>query len=221
MAELHDTTEEYLETILELEEEGVPPLRARLVERLGLSAPTVSETVGRLETDGFLHVGDDRLIELTPKGRDLAISVVRKHRLAERLLRDVIGLAWEKIHHEACKWEHVISDEVEAKLVELLGDPGSCPHGNPIPGSKNARVHAGAVPLDQAPDGPVSVVRISEELETDDDVLVAMAAAGFIPGETGVVLSRSETGVTVSGPRGEATLPAYAAELLYVVAGQD
>ncbi len=123
MAEMHDATEEYLETILELEEEGVTPIRARLVERLGVSAPSVSEQVNRLVDGGYTELLDDRSLRLTDKGRQLATSVVRRHRLAERLLVDVIGLEWEKVHREADRWEHAISAEVEEKLVALLGDP--------------------------------------------------------------------------------------------------
>src|SRR5258705_5910363 len=132
---MHDATEEYLETILEIEEEGVIPIRARLVERLGLSAPAVSETVNRLVEHGYAELRDDRSVHLTDKGREVAVSIVRRHRLAERLLVDVIGLEWEKVHREADRWEHAISADVEAKLVTLLGDPATCPHGNPIPGS--------------------------------------------------------------------------------------
>ena len=134
---MHDTTEEYLESILAIEEEGVVPMRARLVERLGLSAAAVSETVGRLSDHGYVELHGDRSLHLTDKGRRLATTVVRRHRLAERLLVDVIGLEWEKVHREADRWEHAISADVEEKLVELLGDPATCPHGNPIPGSKH------------------------------------------------------------------------------------
>ena len=134
MAEWHDTTEEYLEAILEIEEEGTVPIRARLVERLGLSAPAVSETVNRLVDHGYAELLDDRSLRLTDKGRAVATSIVRRHRLAERLLVDVIGLEWEKVHKEADRWEHAISADVEEKLVLLLGDPATCPHGNPIPG---------------------------------------------------------------------------------------
>jgi Mn-dependent DtxR family transcriptional regulator len=124
---MHDATEEYLETILEIEEEGIVPIRARLVERLGLSAAAVSEQVNRLVEQGYAELGDDRTLRLTESGRALAISIVRRHRLAERLLLDVIGLEWEKVHREADRWEHAISADVEAKLVELLGDPATCP----------------------------------------------------------------------------------------------
>ncbi len=139
MAELHDTTEEYLETILSLEEEGVVPMRARLVERLGLSAAAVSETVGRLVDGGWVELEGDRRLRLTTKGRGLATTIVRRHRLAERLLVDVIGLEWEKVHAEAARWEHAISADVEEKLVLLLGDPATCPHGNPIPGTHRSQ----------------------------------------------------------------------------------
>jgi DtxR family Mn-dependent transcriptional regulator len=147
VAELHDATEEYLETILEIEEEGIPPIRARLVERLGISAPAVSETVNRLVEQGYAELLDDRSLRLTPKGRALAVSIVRRHRLAERLLTDVIGLEWEKVHREADRWEHAISADVEEKLVQLLGDPATCPHGNPIPGSAHKVDVRGSTPL--------------------------------------------------------------------------
>ena len=136
MAEMHDTTEEYLETILELEEEGVRPLRARLVERLGISAPAVSETVARLSTAGYTELLDDRSIKLTAKGRTLATTIVRRHRLAERLLADVIGLEWEKVHKEADRWEHAISADVEEKLVAPARRPGHVPARQPDPGQQ-------------------------------------------------------------------------------------
>src|SRR3954466_1728272 len=130
----HPPLEEYLEGMYELQEEGTPVIQARLAERLGHAAPSVSEMIGRLRADGFVEP-KGRALRLTSKGRRRAESVVRKHRLAERLLTDVIGLEWHKTHIEACRWEHVISDDVEAKLVILLGNPTTCPHGNPIPGA--------------------------------------------------------------------------------------
>src|ERR1700674_5716278 len=131
---LHPPLEEYLEAIHELEEEGTQVIQARLADRLGHSAPAVSEMIRRLKAEGYLTV-EDRDVKLTTKGRVRAESVVRKHRLAERLLTDIIGLPWHKSHLEACRWEHVMSDEVEERLVILLGNPQTCPHGNPIPGS--------------------------------------------------------------------------------------
>ncbi len=134
MTDLIDTTEMYLRTILELEEEKIVPLRARISERLGHSGPTVSQTVGRMERDGLVVVSEDRRLELTDDGRQKAVDVMRKHRLAERLLSDVIGLDWAYVHDEACRWEHVMSEQVERRLVELLGHPTESPYGNPIPG---------------------------------------------------------------------------------------
>ncbi|MGZ4559541.1 MAG: metal-dependent transcriptional regulator, partial [Mycobacteriaceae bacterium] len=134
MNDLVDTTEMYLRTIYELEEEGVVPLRARIAERLDQSGPTVSQTVARMERDGLLAVADDRHLELTAEGRAVAVAVMRKHRLAERLLVDIIGLAWEEVHAEACRWEHVMSERVERKLLAMLVDPRESPYGNPIPG---------------------------------------------------------------------------------------
>ena len=131
---LIDTTEMYLRTIFELEEEGVVPLRARIAERLAQSGPTVSQTVARMERDGLLHVAGDRQIALSDVGHALATRVMRKHRLAECLLVGVIKLPWEEVHIEACRWEHVISENVERRLVELLDWPVACPHGNIIPG---------------------------------------------------------------------------------------
>jgi DtxR family Mn-dependent transcriptional regulator len=129
----------YLRTVFELEEEGIVPLRARIAERLAQSGPTVSETVARMERDGLLHVAGHRQLALTETGRALATQVVRKHRLAECLLADVFQLPLAEVQTEACRWEHVISESVERRLVELLGHPDRCPHGNPIPGATRSR----------------------------------------------------------------------------------
>ncbi|NLA64347.1 MAG: metal-dependent transcriptional regulator [Leucobacter sp.] len=142
MADLIDTTEMYLRTILELEEEGIVPLRARISERLGHSGPTVSQTIARMERDGLVVVSDDRHLELTDEGRTKAVRVMRKHRLAERLLADVIGLEWEFVHEEACRWEHVMSEQVERKLLNMLDNPVESPYGNPIPGLDELGVRA-------------------------------------------------------------------------------
>lgn len=216
MADLHDTTEEYLETILEIEEEGVRPLRARLVERLGISAPAVSETVARLSAAGYTELLQDRSIRLTPKGRKLATTMVRRHRLAERLLSDVIGLEWEKIHREADRWEHAISAEVEEKLVELLGDPMTCPHGNPIPGTKRTAAPVPTIRLLDAEPGRITVTRISEKLELDDSGLGLVARARLIPGATATVIQRDAEGVLVRTPAGEHTVPTAVAEQMFV-----
>ena len=214
---MHDATEEYLETILEIEEEGVRPIRARIVERLGLSAAAVSEQVNRLVEQGYAELLDDRRLALTVRGRALATSVVRRHRLAERLLVDVIGLEWEKVHREADRWEHAISAEVEAKLVVLLGDPATCPHGNPIPGSAHRVDAQAATPLALAPPGRVRGERISEKVELDDGALSLLAASGLIPGHEAAVLSTSVEGTRVLGDAGERVVPANVARLTFVV----
>ncbi len=219
MADHHDATEEYLENILEIEEEGTRVMRARLVERLGLSAATVSETVGRLEEQGFLEVLDDRTVALTAKGRTLATTVVRRHRLAERLLVDVIGLEWEKVHREADRWEHVISDDVEAKLIALLGDPATCPHGNPIPGSNQTPSLTPTVTLMRAPRGGFTVARISERLEIDDERIRFVAAASLVPGAHATVLDRNADDVSVRTDSGDHRIPAAIAEQLHVTIG--
>ena len=139
MSDLIDTTEMYLRTIYELVEEGIVPLRARIAERLHQSGPTVSQTVARMERDGLLTVEGDRHLELTDEGMRLATRVMRKHRLAERLLTDVIGLDWELVHEEACRWEHVMSETVERRLVELLDHPDRVAVRQPDPGAGRAR----------------------------------------------------------------------------------
>jgi DtxR family transcriptional regulator, Mn-dependent transcriptional regulator len=193
----HPPVEEYLETVLSLKEEGTPVIQARIAERLGRSAPSVSEMLDRLSDDGYVR-RDGRVVELTPKGSALAEKVVRKHRLAERLLADVIGLEWHKVHSEAGRWEHVISDDVEARLIELLGDPATCPHGNPIPGSRRTVVSHTHIPLSEAVAGTtVRLERISEEVELDVEALVYLDSHHFIPGSTATVTSRAPDGTLV------------------------
>jgi DtxR family Mn-dependent transcriptional regulator len=190
----HPPVEEYLEAVHSLIEEGTPVIQARIAERLGLSAPSVSEMLDRLASDGYLR-RQGRVIELTPKGAALAQKVVRRHRLAERLLVDVIGLEWHKVHREAGRWEHVISDDVEARLVVLLTDPGTCPHGNPIPGSSTPVSTAAQVPLAEAEAGTtVRLERISEQVELDLGALTYLDEHGFTPGATARVTSRGPDG---------------------------
>jgi DtxR family Mn-dependent transcriptional regulator len=217
VAEWHDTTEEYLEAILEIEEEGTIPIRARLVERLGLSAPAVSETVNRLVEHGYAELLDDRSLRLTDKGREVATSIVRRHRLAERLLVDIIGLEWEKVHKEADRWEHAISADVEEKLVQLLGDPATCPHGNPIPGSAHKIEGPASIPLTQLQPGPVIVRRISEKVEIDDDAIAFLAGAELTPGSNAVVVGSSTEGVQVTSAAGDQTVPRKIAQLIYAI----
>ncbi len=192
--ELVDTTEMYLRTILDLEEEGIAPLRARIVDRLHHSGPTVSQTVARMERDGLLVVADDRRIELSEDGRRYAVRVMRKHRLAERLLTDVIGLDWSLVHTEACRWEHVISTDVEQRLVAILDGPEVSPYGNPIPGldelggpPPRAGDPGAGLPLTVlAARGAVEVVvrRIGELIQTDVEALGILQEANLLPGMT-------------------------------------
>lgn len=175
--------EDYLETIYELEESGIPPMRARLVERLGISAPTVSETVARLEREGYLTLDDQRVVRLTNKGLMAATAVMRRHRLAERLLVDVLKVPWHQVHEEAHRLEHAISETLEPYLVKVLGDPGTCPHGNPIPGSANNVTNAGQVPLTAlAPGAPATVRRIDEEIEARPDAMRDLEDLLLMPG---------------------------------------
>jgi DtxR family Mn-dependent transcriptional regulator len=219
---LIDTTEMYLRTVFELEEEGIVPLRARIAERLSQSGPTVSQTVARMERDGLLHVTGDRQLALSDTGRTLATRVMRKHRLAECLLVSVIGLPWEEVHIEACRWEHVISESVERRLVELLGHPARCPHGNPIPGLAELAGDApGTGPVtgwgagdgeggDQRQDQPMTdaardgggtvsavVTRITEHVQSDRALMLKLKRAGIQPGRE-VLLGSVQGGVRVS-----------------------
>jgi len=194
----HPPVEEYLETIQALTEEGVPVIQARIAERLGRTAPSVSEMLERLTADGYVE-REGRSISLTDQGRVLADSVIRKHRLAERLLVDVIGLPWHKAHVEAGRWEHVISDEVEQRLVELLGNPTTCPHGNPIPGAAAGdevlAAQAEQVSLaDVEPGDTVRLERITEEVELDMASLVYLDEHGLIPGRSALVRRRAADG---------------------------
>ena len=222
MSDLIDTTEMYLRTIYELTEEGITPLRARIAERLGHSGPTVSQTVARMERDGLVVVSCDRHLELTDLGRAKAVRVMRKHRLAERLLTDVIGLGWEFVHEEACRWEHVMSDRVERQLVGLLDHPHHSPYGNPIPGLSELGEQRpgeefldGVVSLldvapatdevDGAPEVRAVVARLGEPVQTDVELLVRLAGAGMRPGGE-IVVERGVGIVTVWAPGAETVL---------------
>jgi len=204
---LIDTTEMYLRTIFELEEEGVVPLRARIAERLAQSGPTVSQTVARMERDGLVHVAGDRQLSLSHVGRMLATRVMRKHRLAECLLVGVIKLPWEEVHIEACRWEHVISESVERRILELLGYPVRCPHGNLIPGLpelglpdvalERVRVatnETGEAMTKAASDGatPVVIRRIGEQIQSDLVLMLKLKRAGIQPGREVILMASGD-----------------------------
>lgn len=213
----HPPLEEYLETILALEEEGVIVIQARLVERLGHSPQSVSETVHRLMDEGYLQPLE-RGVALTPLGRRRAESVVRKHRLAERFLVDIVGLPWASAHVEAGRWEHVISDEVEARFAEILGNPSTCPHGNPIPGAPPLEDHQER--LSEVPEGAVvRLARITEQVEVDTEALEYLGRSGLIPGVETEVVSKAPDGTIVLGVDGSAVAlgPATARQIFVVL----
>lgn len=228
MSELIDTTEMYLRTIYELIEEGVPPLRARIAERLKQSGPTVSQTVARMERDGLVSVHPDRHLELSDLGLARAIEVMRRHRLAERLLTDVIGLDWPLVHDEACRWEHVISTDVERRLVEVLNAPTESPYGNPIPaidergGSSACDAFLGGAQVlaERLGDGREHVVvlkRLSEALQADAAVLQVLAEVGMLPGREVSAELLGRTLVLRAGQI-QGSLPATVADQIFVAA---
>ncbi|MCJ8505179.1 FeoA domain-containing protein [Kocuria flava] len=201
MSDLIDTTEMYLRTVLELEEEGIRPMRARIVERLGHSGPTVSQTVARMERDGLLTVAPDRSLMLTGPGRERAVQVMRKHRLAERLLADVIGLDLAQVHDEACRWEHVMSEQVERRIVDLLEGPRFSPYGTPIPGLAGLGIEDAPAPgpertlLDAArqdPGAPHTVALLPEVVQADAELLRLLSDTGLLTGAR--VTAREESG---------------------------
>jgi DtxR family Mn-dependent transcriptional regulator len=228
MADLIDTTEMYLRTIYELEEENIIPLRARISERLGHSGPTVSQTIGRMERDGLVRVEDDRHLALTIAGRSKAVGVMRKHRLAERLLADVIGLDWALVHEEACRWEHVMSEQVERRILELLEHPTHSPYGNPIPGLDEIGDHT----TSKFSDGVVNIVnytlgavgpitgtirRLGEPVQYESELLEQLRTAGVVPGaEASFTGSGRMFRVEVEGAADGIDLPIEVAQHVYV-----
>jgi DtxR family Mn-dependent transcriptional regulator len=229
MTDLVDTTEMYLRTILDLEEEHIVPLRARISERLGHSGPTVSQTIARMERDGLVVVEGDRHLALTDDGRSKAIHVLRKHRLAERLLADVIGLDWAYVHDEACRWEHVMSEQVERRVLEMLGHPTESPYGNPIPGL----AELGVTPAAQFMDGVVSIVdiapvgseisvtirRLAEPVQFEPELLQQLQNAGVMPGAKATISTLgSYVLVQVEGFADGLELPVEVAVHIYAAA---
>ncbi len=201
----------YLRTVYELEEEGITPLRARIAERLDQSGPTVSQTVARMERDGLMVVEHDRSLSLTPLGRAKATAVMRKHRLAERLLTDVLGLDLTQVHEEACRWEHVMSTDVEKRLVDILDNPSRSPFGTPIPGlvelgitgAEATNIGVRLSDLDLATPVTATVEQISEILQLNKEQFNAMHDAGIRVGSVVTVSQAPSKGsVTVSNGEG-------------------
>jgi DtxR family transcriptional regulator, Mn-dependent transcriptional regulator len=215
LSQYRTTYREYAAAIYELTEAELPVLQARIADWLGVSRPSVSEMVHRMAEDGLVEIGDE--ITLTGAGTHLAEVVVRRHRLAERFLTEVLGLPWVKVHEEAEVWEHAISDQVEKAMWDKLDDPKTCPHGNPIPG---AGYRAPAVEPLAHVEGRVAVLeRISEELELDDEIMDFLDVSGLRPGARVETVARTPDGtltVRVDGQH-QVGLGPFIAERVYVV----
>jgi DtxR family transcriptional regulator, Mn-dependent transcriptional regulator len=230
--DLIDTAEMYLRTMLELEEEGVVVLRARIAERIGHTVPTASQTIARMERDGQVIVTATRRLQLTPQGRLAAVRVMRKHRLAECLLADVLGLEWQLLHEEACRWEHVMSDAVERRMVEILGHPTHSPYGNPIPGLAELGGKSGPLPgeaalpgelvtLAEAPTAGGAVIRrITERLQSNTAMLGRLYRAGISPG-TEVSVSQADGQLLIGTGDHELELDIATAAQILVTPLQD
>lgn len=191
VGEHHPAFEEYCECIFELKEDDVEVIQARIAERLNVSRPAVSEMMRRLEAEGLIV--NDGGIELTAQGHELAERVVRRHRLAERFLTDILQLSWAEAHHEAGKWEHVMSTSVESAMARVLGNPTTCPHGNPIPGTDYVEPEFTA--LSEIPVGSgFTVRRITEELEFTPGLLEFLESSSLQPGRAGVITAASPDG---------------------------
>ena len=215
--EYHPAFEEYSETVYELAEDGVEVIQARIAERLEVSRPAVSEMIRRMQREGLVNVDDNAHISLTEEGEEIATMVVRRHRLAERFLTDILKLSWADAHHEAGRWEHVISPVVERAMMDVLNEPNTCPHGNPIPGSDYE------APIDVTPLAQIkmnhtfTVTRIPEELEFEPGQLEFLEKSGLMPGRTGAMISASPDGtVTVEMNEGTVGVSAYTAERILV-----
>lgn len=190
--EHHPAFEEYCECIFELREDNLEIIQARIADRLNVSRPSVSEMIHRMESEGLVTAMGSR-IRLTALGESIAVRVVRRHRISERFLVDVLGLSWSVAHHEACKWEHVITAEVESAMNKFLGTPTTCPHGNPIPGSNYVEpMLKSLVAFDVGAE--FTVARITEELEFTPGVLDFLQQAKIVPGLRGVIVSSGADG---------------------------
>ena len=217
--EHHPAFEEYSETVYELAEDGVEVIQARIAERLDVSRPAVSEMIRRMQREGLVSVDDDAHISLTDEGQEIATTVVRRHRLAERFLTDILKLNWAVAHHEAGRWEHVISPVVERAMMDVLDDPNTCPHGNPIPGTDYV-APADAMPLAEVgASGAFTVERIPEELEFEPGQLEFLENSGLMPGRAGEVMSVAPDGTaTVRMTEGTVGVSAYTAQRILVTA---
>ena len=212
--EHHPAFEEYCEAIYELQEDDVDVIQARIAERLQISRPAVSEMIRRMESEQLITT--DGGIRLTTAGVDLAMQVVRRHRIAERFLTDILGLPWAQAHHEAGKWEHIMSPEVEDALDRVLGSPTTCPHGNPIPGSTYSAPNVVAL-SEVAIGGEFTVSRIPEVLEFEPGLLEFLEESGLQPGNSGIIATSSSDGArTVTLDGRDVSVAAFACERIRV-----
>ena len=216
--EFHPAFEEYCETIFELAEDGIDVIQARIVERLEVSRPAVSEMIRKMDGAGLIKMDGNKVL-LTSKGKSLAKQVVRRHRLAERFLTDILGLSWAEAHHEAGKWEHVVSPRVEAAFIRMLEDPTTCPHGNPIPGSEYQAPKGTSSLCEVVVGDSVTVDRIPEEFEIQPGLLEFLEDSKLIPGANGKVTAVSPDGTTTVDMMGEAIgVGSFASQRILVTA---
>ncbi|MDP9136477.1 MAG: metal-dependent transcriptional regulator [Actinomycetota bacterium] len=204
--------EEYLQTIFWLQEAGLPMTGANVARAMQLSAPTVHEMIGRLERDGYITRGADKALAFTDSGREHAEGIVRRHRLIERFLTDVLGIPWDDVHEEAERLEHAMSPKLEERMLAAIGDAKTCPHGHPL--SPGDRIQG--VPLaDVSPGASVKVLRFENEAE---DLLHLFKAEGVEPGKDGHVAEVDDDHVVVAFADGNATLTRSVSETVSVIA---
>ena len=215
MATDHATVaeEEYLQTLFWLQEAKLPMTGANVARAMQLSAPTVHEMIGRLERDGYITRAQDKAISFTPSGLDHAEGVVRRHRLIERFLTDILGIPWDEVHEEAERLEHAMSPVLEARMLAAIGDAKTCPHGHPIVGGTRIE----GVPLADVQEGAsVTILRFENEAE---DLLHYLKEAGVEPGMKGTLTAHSAEEVTVTSEAGApSTVTFSVAETVSVVA---
>ena len=226
MPDLIDTTEMYLRTLYELIEEGITPMRARIVERLNQAGPTVSQTVARMERDGLLIVGDDRAIILTDEGLDRAVTVMRRHRLAECMLTQTLGIGLDAAHDEACRWEHVMTDLIEGRVDELLDSPTTSPYGLPSPLASEQRPHdpdsfrdarhTVRASVDASGSTRGTVTGIAEWVQATGWLMADLSAAGVLPGADIEIVANDHDYVITVADGGEIRLAAEFADGVYL-----
>jgi DtxR family Mn-dependent transcriptional regulator len=202
--------EEYLQTMFWLEEAGLPITGANIARAMQLSPPTVHEMIGRLESDGYVSRADDKSLSFTADGRDEAQAIVRRHRLIERFLTDVLGIPWDEVHEEAERLEHAMSPVLEERMLAAIGDATTCPHGHPI--VEGVREH-GALLADVEPGASVAVLRFENEAE---EILHYLKKTGLRPGLEGEVEPNGDDEVVVSSDEGRHVISRSVAETVSV-----